>query len=126
VKKLSLVILPERLAICRLSPKDPLPPSVVQAGFWSATRTQEELSVVVPEEAVSPDWRSEPGWRCLKVLGPLDFGLTGVVTSVAAPLAEAGVGVFILSTYDTDYFLLKEADLARAHRVLTEQGHGVR
>ena len=81
--------------------------------------------MVVPEEAVPPDCRAEPGWRCLKVLGPLDFGLTGVLASVAAPLAEAGVSVFALSTYDTDYFLLRQADLTTAKRVLAEKGHTV-
>ena len=81
--------------------------------------------MVVPEEAVPPDCRAEPGWRCLKVLGPLDFGLTGILASVAAPLAEAGVSVFALSTYDTDYFLLRQADLTTAKRALAEKGHTV-
>ena len=80
---------------------------------------------MVPEEAVPPGCRAEPGWRCVKVIGPLNFGLTGILVSVASPLAEAGVSVFALSTYDTDYFLLRQADLTTAKRILAEEGHRV-
>lgn len=66
----------------------------------------------------------EKGWYCLKVRGPLDFALTGILASLAAPLAEAGISIFAISTYDTDYFLVKELD--RAIAVLSKSGHTVR
>jgi hypothetical protein len=123
---LSLCILPERLAICRLSPDAPLPDSPAQASFWSATRTEDELTIVLPEEVVPAGWQAEMGWRCLKVLGPLDFSLTGILASLAASLAEAEVPIFAISTYDTDYILVKEENLERAKQALLASGHSVR
>jgi hypothetical protein len=126
VNDLSLCILPGRLAICRLPPDAPLPEPSSQASFWSVTRTEEELSIVLPEEAVSAGWHAEGGWRCLKVLGPLDFGLTGILASLAASLAEAGVPIFAISTYETDYILVKEENLERAKYALLASGHSVK
>ena len=126
MRSLFLFVLPERLAICRLSPDEPLPKSLAHAGFWSATHTDEELSIVLPEENVPPSWKAEKGWRCLKVLGPLDFGLTGILASLAVPLAGAGVSIFAISTYDTDYILVREGELAKAKEVLLASGHIVK
>jgi len=123
MNNLSLTVLPERLAICHLPPNDYLPTTLGRARFWSVTRTTEELSVVLPEESVPPGWQAETGWRGLKVQGPLDLGLTGVLASLAAPLAEASVSIFAISTYDTDYILVKEDDLEKARQVLTASGH---
>jgi len=122
---LSLHILPERLAVCRLPSDAPLPDLPTCTRFWSATRTGEELSVVLPEGAMQAGWKAEMGWRCLKVLGPLDFGLTGVLAAMAAPLAEAGVPIFAISTYDTDYILVKEENLKQARQALLASGHSV-
>ena len=125
---LSLTLLPERLAVCRLDSGSPLPQSAPgeACNLWSVTRTAEEVSVVLPEEEALPEWKIEPGWRGFKVAGPLAFGLTGVVSSLTQPLAEAGVPVFVISTFDTDYLLVKEGDLDRAREVLTGAGHEVR
>ena len=82
-----------------------------------------ELSVVLPEENVPADWLAERGWRCLKVQGPLDFGLTGVLASLTVPLAGAGIPIFAISTYDTDYFLVHDADLSRAIEALSLHGN---
>jgi hypothetical protein len=87
------------------------------------TRTDEELSIVLPEDSVPMDWKAERGWRCLKVLGPLDLGLVGILASLTSPLAEAGIPIFALSTYDTDYLLVHDADLARATGALSLSGH---
>jgi len=125
VKGLSLFILPERLAICRLFPDEPIPKFLARARFWSITRTNDELSIVLPEEIVPADWKAETGWRCLKVLGPLDFGLTGILASIAVPLSDAGISIFALSTYDTDYLLVRENDLEKAKQVLLASGHVV-
>lgn len=122
---LTLSILPGRLAVCRLPPDALVPERPVSACFWSVTRSDDELSLVLPEETAPAGSVVEPGWRCLKVRGPLDFGLTGILASLASPLAEAGVSIFALSTYDTDYILIKENDLEKTKQVLTANGHTI-
>lgn len=119
----TLTILPERLAICRLPPEEAIPERPPQARFWSVTRTTEELSIVLPEESLPRGWQAETGWRGLKVQGPLDFDLPGVLASLVEPLAAAGVSIFAISTYDTDYILVREKDLEKAKRVLLASGH---
>jgi uncharacterized protein len=125
VKSLSLVILPQRLAICRLFPDEPIPNFLSLSPFWSITRTSDELSVVLSEDIVPADWKAETGWRCLKVIGPLDFDLTGCLASLAMPLCEAGVSIFVISTYDTDYLLIREESLEKATQILLKSGHSV-
>ncbi len=125
VKKLQLSVLPQRLAICRFEPDDVIPHGVLRQDFWSVTRTDEELSIVLPEGSAPADWRPAKGWRCYKVHGPLDFGLTGVLASLASPLAEADISIFAISTYDSDYILVRDEDLDRATKVLSECGHSV-
>lgn len=124
MKTLSLALLPDLLAVCRLDPDSPLP-AATPAGFWSVTRTEDEISVVLPEDQAQPGWKVEAGWRVFQVAGPLDFSLTGVLASLAQPLAEAGIPVFVLSTFDTDYLLVKEALLERAKQALFQAGHTV-
>lgn len=122
---LTLSILPDRLAICRLEPSDPIPEWAACGGFVSITRTVEELSIVCSDSIVPDGTRRERIWRGFKVQGPLDFSLTGILASLAVPLAEAKIGIFALSTFDTDYLLVKECDLARAASVLKESGHRI-
>lgn len=90
------------------------------------TRTADELSLVLPEAARHPDWQAETGWRAFRVDGTLDFSLTGVLASLADPLAAAAVSLFAISTYDTDYVLVREGDLERAMAALAAAGHTVR
>lgn len=126
--QLTLLLLPDRLAVCRLPPDAPLP-ALPADGLWSVTRTSEELSVVLPEAALpeeSGGWKVEAGWRVLRVEGTLDFSLTGILASIAEPLAESGVSLFALSTYDTDYVLIRAADLEWAKSALAASGHEVR
>jgi hypothetical protein len=121
---LTLSVLPQTFAVCHLSPAEVAEAARVSScSFWSVTRTQEELSVVVPEEAMPAAWQAERGWRCLKVQGPLDFSLTGILSSLSVPLAEVGISIFALSTYDTDYLLVRALDLDKAIRVLNACGH---
>ena len=122
---LSIIVMPHRLAICRLGPRDELPASLHEASFWSATRTEEELSLIIPQDFVPPQCRCERGWRALKVAGPLDLALTGVLKAIADPLAHAGISLFALSTYDTDYVLVREKDLETACAVLAKAGQRV-
>ena len=123
---LQLQILPETLAVCRLEPEAPLPAWAAQGDFWCIARTADELSVVCEQARVPGGIRAEGGWRALKVLGPLDFSLTGILAGLASALAEAGVSIFALSTFDTDYILVKESSLGAAIAALRGQGHAVR
>jgi len=124
-RSLRLEIVPGTYAVCRLGPTDPLPAWAASGPFVSVTRTEAELSVVCPEGAVPPGVRSEPGWRCLRVVGPLGFGMTGVLASLAGPLASSGVSIFVVSTYDTDYLMVQERDLERGEDALERAGHAV-
>lgn len=103
-----------RLAVCRLSPDASPPEWALAAPLYSVTRTEAELSVVCAEEAVPEGVRSECGWRALEVQGPLDFAMTGVMASLTAPLAAAQISVFTLSTFDTDYLLVRDSALEAA------------
>ena len=124
-RKLTLSVLDDRYAICKLSPDERTPDWAGRGEFWSVTRTREELSIVCAEADIPEAVKSDKGWRCMKVHGPLDFFLTGILVSLAQPLAEAGVSVFTLSTYDTDYLLVKEERLELALAVLVESGHEI-
>ena len=123
--KLRLLLLEDRLAVCRLGPTEDVPSWAAGVGFSSATRTRDELSVVCPEGAVPAGVRAEKGWRALRVAGSMDFALVGVLASMAVPLAGAGVGIFAISTFDTDYLLVKADDLDRAIGALAASGHVV-
>ncbi len=116
---LKLSVLPELFAICRLDAASPTPPWATSGPFFSVTRTPDELSIVCPIAAVPPDVIAESEWRAFEVAGPLDFG------SIAAPLAEAQVSFFAVSTYDTDYVLVHTADFERAIDALMRSGHHV-
>jgi uncharacterized protein len=123
---LSLSLLPDTLAVCRLAPAAAVPAWAWTGEPASVTRTRDELSIVCGADAVPQEVRSEDGWRCLKVDGPLDFALTGILAALTAPLAAAGIALFALSTYDTDYLLVKAEDLDRAIEAVRMAGHHVR
>ena len=124
-KKLSLKILPDRMAVCRFEPMAALPDWFDEAGFYSITRTQEELTLVCREALVIPGTNCESGWRCFGVEGVLDFSEIGIIFTLTQPLAKGGIPVFVVSTHDTDYFLVKEKDLAKAVDALTASGHQI-
>ena len=117
--------LPDLYAIVRLDPDSPVPDWVYDSPFWSVTRSDSELSIVCAEEDLPDETRAERGWSALELVGPLDFSLTGVVASLVSPLAEDKVPIFILSTFETDYLLVRETDFARAVDSLRGAGHSV-
>ena len=126
-RRLTRTLLDGSYSVCRLDAEEAPPTWALNAaGFSSVTRTADELSVVCAEAAVPPGAKCETGWRILKIEGPFAFSLTGILASVAGPLADARVGIFSISTYDTDYVLVKAADLEPAVAVLTGAGHRVR
>jgi hypothetical protein len=123
--KFSLSILPNNFAICRLDKGAGIPDWALASSFFSLTRSAEELSVVCPQNLVPEGIRRNAGWRCLKVEGPLDLSATGVLASLTNPLAQEGISVFAVSTYDTDYLLVRQKDLEKAVMVLSQNGHQI-
>ena len=122
-RSISISILPGSFAICQLSVDENIPSRPSAAHFWSVSVTGDEVSVVLPQEYVQPGWVADLDWRCLKVGGPLDFKQTGVLASIAGPLSGSGISIFTLSTYETDYFLVKEINLDKTVKVLESSGH---
>ena len=123
--RLTLLILHERFAICRLDKDAPVPDWVFQGNLYSVTRTKDELSIVCPLINVPKGIVCDQGWSCLKVKGPLDLSLTGIISSIASTLERENISLFSLSTYDTDYVMVKEKDLEKAIFALTEAGHRI-
>jgi uncharacterized protein len=122
---LTISVLPQNIAVCRLAPDLPVPAWASRGEFYCILRTPDELTAVVAEEAVTDGVICERGWRALKLEGPFDFALTGILSSVLQPLAEAKVGIFALSTFDTDYVLVKHELLETAIAALRKAGHTV-
>ena len=125
-KKHALDVLPERFGICRFGPNASIPDWALTCRFYSITRTEEEVSVVCHEEAISQDTSCEKGWRCFKVKGPIDFSETWILASLAQPLARANISIFALSTYDTDYLFVRDKDISRTIEVLVGEGFSIR
>ena len=116
---MNLIFLPETFAVWKLPATAPLP----QVAFFAAIRTRDELALVT-EDALAPKGvPCERDWRALKVAGPLDFALTGILAALVVPLADAKIPIFALSTFDTDYVLIKDAQLTEAITALEGAGH---
>ena len=124
--ELELDVLPGVYAVARLDPADAVPEWARDPTFCATVATAHELTVVCPADAVPADVRHEGPFRGLAVRGPLDFALTGILAALAQPLADAGISIFALSTFDTDVLLVRAADLAGAATALEAAGHRVR
>lgn len=124
--QLTLSLLPLRLAVCQLAADEPIPAWATMGGFFSITRTADELSIICPQHLVPPTTQCNRDWVCLKVEGILDFSLTGILVALATPLANAGLSILAIATHDTDYLLVREAAVESAIAVLTAYGHTVR
>jgi hypothetical protein len=110
-------------AIARLQPSDPIPAWADGAGFVSVGRTDEELSVVCLQQRIPDNVRKDLGWGCFKFEGPFAFDETGIMLSVVRPLSENDIGVFVVSTFDTDHLLLKTENIERSKQLLIAAGH---
>lgn len=120
----SLAILPENFGICRLHPRARLPRWIFRSSsFYTATRTRDELSIVAREDLIPERFPCERDWRAIQVVGPLDFALVGVLASLSLPLARAGVSLFAVSSYDTDFLLVRAKSLDKAMAALEAAGH---
>jgi len=127
---LSFEVLADRYAICRLSPDEPPPQWAGRDGtneqsFISMTWTPDELSVVCRESSVPGHVEAEPDWTCIRVAGTLDFALVGILSEITKHLADAGISVFALSTFDTDYLLIKNPHWPQAEKTLSNAGYAV-
>jgi len=122
---MQLRVLPDGYAVVRLQPGSELPSWVDRGPFRSVTRTDNEVSVVCRDRDVPDGESAERGWRVLELKGPLDFSLSGVVASLVVPLAEESIPIFVISTFETDYVLVRGADLDAASLTLAVAGHSV-
>jgi hypothetical protein len=122
---LNLSLLAGTFAVCRLHSRAPIPPWISPHHFYSVTRTEEELSIVCFQQNIPESIPAETDWRILKVHGPLDFGLTGILAALAEPLAKAEISIFALSTFNTDYLMVKNINLKKTLQVLTQAGHTI-
>jgi hypothetical protein len=112
------------IAICRLPADAAIPAwAILGSSFSSITRTADELSIVCPLENVPGEHQPQLRWTCLKLEGPFPFSEVGILSSFISPLAGAGIPIYAVSTYDTDYLLVKEQDTTRALQVLKRAGH---
>lgn len=122
--KLTLSVLKNKLAICKLAPQENLPTwlTLKNAEFIAITKTAEELSIVCDQTIVPENIENiVREWRALKVEGPLDFSLTGILSFLLEPLAKQKISIFAVSTYDTDYILVQEGNLTGAIEALSAQ-----
>ncbi len=122
-----LRLLPETFAIVRLAGDASVPPWAGSQDFLAVVRTRNELSIVCREDTV-PAGHSEVqrGFRCMAVAGTLDFAQIGIIAQLSQPLADAGISIFGISTYDTDHILVRDKDLEEATFALRNAGHDVR
>lgn len=125
-RRLPLEVLPDTLAVCRLAPDAAVPSWAAKASrFITISRTPEELSITAVQAAVPSEVRCERDYRALRVRGALPLNLVGVLAAIANPLAEAGLSIFAISTFETDYVLVRAGELEAAVRALERAGHQV-
>jgi hypothetical protein len=123
--KLKLRKISEQFAVCRLALDAPLPSWATSGEIWSVTRTPTELSVVCTQNGLPQNLAAERNWVALQIVGPIPFGMVGVLSSLTVPLADAGVSIFALSTFETDFVLVRDESFEVACRVLLQAGHEI-
>ena len=120
---MELKALPEKLTVCRVRS---FSPELLDLPLFFAAKTDEEYSLVCPTDLVPPDTeKREDGWRAFRICGVLDFSLVGILAPIADLLAADKIGIFAVSTYNTDYVLVRETDFERALALLSENGYTV-
>ncbi len=122
-KRITLKMLDGSYAIGRLAAGELVPAWADGTGFVSISRTEEELSIVCRAERMPQEIHADRDWVCFQFLGPFAFDQTGIALAVIRPLSEGEVGIFLVSTFDTDYLLIKQPLLERAKRLLLDAGH---
>ena len=122
LEKLTFTVLPDNLAVCRLEISAIIPQWAYQGNFISITTTQEEVSIVCQAENVPEEIVCVKNWRALKIVAELDFALVGILAAISTTLAQAGISIFAISTYNTDYILVQEKHLDLALQTLLKAG----
>ena len=122
-RSLRLGLVPGRYGVARLAPDAPVPGWAGGDGFWALVRADDEITVVCLEERIPDTVEAQRGWRCLRTIGPFAFDDTGIVSSLIAPLSDAGIGVFVVCTFDGEHLLVAESDLDRSKSILAAGGH---
>lgn len=118
---LTMTLLKEKYGVCRLPINEQIPSWAINEKFYSITKTNDELSIVCLEDNIPNGVITEKDWRVMKVEGPLDFSLIGILASISNALAKSRVSIFAISTYDTDYILVKEKDINKAIEALEKE-----
>jgi hypothetical protein len=126
---LDLELLRDEYAVCRLPVGSPVPQSLLalagKGAVVSVTWTPDEVSIMCPADQMPEGASVETPWRCLRIAGPVNLALTGILASILSPLADARVNIFAFSTFDTDYLLVPSVRLSEAVAALTAAGHRV-
>lgn len=125
LKTLTLKLLKTEFGVCRLGADEKIPAWCQQGSFYSMTRTSDELSIVCEQQVIPPDIKCERDWRIFKILGPLDFSLIGILAQIGQVMAEKQISIFALSTYDTDYILVRLDKVNDAEQALIGAGYQV-
>ncbi|PKG73809.1 ACT domain-containing protein [Shewanella sp. Choline-02u-19] len=123
--RMTLAIHPQLFTIHSLAPDSIVPSAIFQQDIYFIGKTSEELSVVVISTFEMESLEQENGWRCLEVLGPLGFSMTGILSSVSGALAAEKISIFAISTFDTDYILVKKDTLAEATKALKKKNYQI-
>jgi len=124
-KILTMKLLKEKYGVCRLNKNDLIPEWAQNCDFFSITKTCDELSIVCSQDDIPNDIQFEKDWKILKIEGPLDFSLIGILASISTILAQKGISIFAISTYDTDYILVKNKDIRNAIDSLVKERYEI-
>lgn len=124
-RALTMELMKGLYGVCRLNSDEVLPEWALQGSFYSITKTSDELSVVCPQDNIPKNIICEKDWRILRIIGPLDFSLIGILSSISTILAKKGISIFAVSTYDTDYILVKDKDTGSAIEALSAEKYEI-
>lgn len=123
--KLNFAVLKSTFIVCKLDPASPIPDWINKQEFFSVTHSEDELSVVCVQENIPENIKTEKDWRVFRVEGPLDFSLVGILNNISNTMVKRNISIFVISTFDTDYILVKLRDFENAKKALKEDGHSI-
>lgn len=123
--KLNLKLLKGEYSVCRFDKNDEIPKWIFNEEFFSITKTEDELSIVCLQDNIKENIKCEKGWKVLKIEGPLDFSLIGILSRISTLMANNDISIFAISTYDTDYILIKEESINKAIKVLEDSNYNI-
>lgn len=120
-KKIKISILPEVFGICHFDKNTPIPEWALKGSFFSLTKTDQELSLVFPQNKIPPGVLFEKGWRAFRVEGIVEgIFVPGIIAFLSKPLADAEISIFNISTFETNYIFVQEKDFEKAKKILKE------